>query len=82
MNHQYRIGDMNITQDHVYITDADGPMSITNAAEQVVWDMHQSGALRGRRLFYKDTNGDIDELLHDGQGGFRGFKLGHEGVAL
>lgn len=47
--------------------------SITNDAENVVADLLP--ALRGRRLFYYDTQGQLDELLvKDGK--FAGFAPG------
>lgn len=50
--------------------------SITNDAEAVVAELHRSGVLAGRRLYYFDTMGQLDELVHDGQGGFKGFAPG------
>jgi hypothetical protein len=47
--------------------------SVTNDAEAVVMDLHSRGVLRGRRLLYYDSDGQLDELKHDGQGNFTGF---------
>lgn len=51
-------------------------MSVTNDAEAVVRDLHERGALRGRRLFYYDSEGRLDELVHDGRGVFVNFAPG------
>lgn len=50
--------------------------TITNAAELVILELAASGLLwNGRKLFYLDSSGDRDELLHfDGQ--FVGFRPG------
>lgn len=49
-------------------------MSITNDAEAVVHELHKQG-LGKRKLFYYDSEGKLDELLHDGKGNFIGFGL-------
>lgn len=51
-------------------------MSVTNDAEAVVCDLHEKGILRGRRLFYYDSEGRLDELVHDGHGRFLSFAPG------
>lgn len=54
-----------------------GFASVTNAAETVVAELHADGQLpKGRTLYYFDSEGDMDELLHDGAGQFLGFKPG------
>lgn len=50
-------------------------MSITNGAEEVVRNLSENGVLGDRRLFYIDTMGDTDELLHE-NGVFKGFQFG------
>lgn len=60
-----------VNHDKVFIVDQDVGMSVTNDAENVVafvYDRHP-----GRRIIYRDTNGDWDELLHQ-DGKFCGFK--------
>jgi len=54
----------------------DGNMSVTNDAERVIGALHRSlpGGLKERIVIYKDTMGMWDELCHDGQGNFTGFK--------
>lgn len=41
-------------------------MTVTNAAERVVFELASSMGIRGRRIIYRDTRGIWDELLHDG----------------
>lgn len=63
-------------QSPLVIRDLDGPVSVTNDAEAVVEDLVAQGHLpEGRRLFYYDTDGCYDELLHAG-GRFTGFRPG------
>jgi len=53
----------------------DAHFTVTNDAETVVMELHRVGQLPpGRRLFYYDSEGDLDELEHDGYGIFTGFK--------
>ena len=50
--------------------------TITNDAETVVAMLQKRGYLEpGRRIFYYDSDGQLDEILHD-DGVFRGFKAG------
>lgn len=44
-----------------------GTMTITNAAEVVIGELAAADLLAGRRVFYRDTEGSWDELVHDGQ---------------
>lgn len=53
--------------------------TITNAAEQVVATCHMAG-LGKRRLFYFDSDNDLTELLHDGNGKFVNFKNAHPSI--
>lgn len=48
-------------------------LTITNDAENVVADLKDT--LCGRHLLYLDTDGELTELLHDGEGNFTGFKV-------
>lgn len=52
--------------------------SITNAAEIVVEQIYGMGILGYKRLFYIDTMGGVDELLHNDRGVFMGFKYGFQ----
>ena len=70
----YRVREQN--DDYVVLEDL-GPwdtyQTITNAAEWVVRQV--DNLLRGRRLYYIDSDGNIDQLLvHDGR--FAGFISG------
>ena len=63
------------TDDYIYIKDTtDGKpcMSVTNDAAWVVSRINTSG----KKLFYMDTCGNIDELYHE-NGVFKGFRPGH-----
>ncbi|MBE3109350.1 MAG: hypothetical protein IMZ46_02380 [Acidobacteria bacterium] len=70
--------------DRVVIRDV-GPwdryLSVTNDAENVVRELAGNALLRpGRRLFYYDSDGQLDEILFkDGQ--FVGFAPGPGGAA-
>lgn len=50
-------------------------MTVTNNAESVVAELHRSGQLGDRRLFYYDSDGRRDELTHTA-GVFTGFAPG------
>lgn len=53
-----------------------GCMSVTNAAEEVIQDLIANGLLSpGKRVYYTDTDGNIDELCHNGVA-FTGFAPG------
>lgn len=53
-----------------------GCMSVTNAAEEVIRDLIRKGLLSsGKRVYYTDTEGRIDELCHNGMA-FTGFAPG------
>jgi len=52
-------------------------MTVTNDAENVVKHLYDNKMIGIKRLFYIDTNGEIDELVHH-NGDFRGFKPGQE----
>jgi hypothetical protein len=57
----------------VLVVDRDGPVSVTNDAENVVGYV-LCGHPNKPRILYKDTDGEWDELLHDGEK-FTGFAL-------
>lgn len=64
-----------VTAAHVIIRDENrrGYQSVTNAAEDVVREL--AALYPGRRIFYYDTMGRLDELVHEG-GTFVGFAPG------
>lgn len=53
-----------------------GTMTITNAAEVVIAELAAAGLLAGRRVFYQDTLGRWDELVHDGEAFLRFNSIG------
>jgi hypothetical protein len=57
----------------VRITDLDGSVSVTNDAEAVV--RFVNARYPGHRIFYRDTMGNWDELVH-ANGIFTGFAPG------
>ena len=66
------------TPEVLVIRDLNNPAcrSITNAAEDVVKYLYQAGDLKGnRRLWYYDTDGNKDEIIHDGEGKFIDFSF-------
>ena len=50
--------------------------TVTNDAEAVVADLHESGLLGTKQLYYHDSDGTLDELRHDGAGKFLGYASG------
>jgi hypothetical protein len=69
------------TAEYIYIKDIGDGRTITNDAEFVLEELRAEHALGDRRVFYTDTEGQTDELVHEG-GRFLSFKFGHEGVDL
>lgn len=69
----YRI--ISVTSEIVTIEDL-GPwdqyMTVTNGAEFVISEL--TPLLGTRRLLYVDSEGNMDELLHNGEGKFEGFR--------
>jgi hypothetical protein len=60
-----------VTDDIVWIRDTCRGASVTNDAERVCDEL---AILYGnRRIFYRDTMGNWDELVHDEHGKFLGF---------
>jgi hypothetical protein len=59
----------------------DKHLTVTNAAESVIETLAKDHVLGDYRVFYRDSEGQIDELLHT-SGKFIGFKAGHEGINL
>ncbi len=76
MSAAYRIEEQ--TDDQLIIRDIghDNCMTVTNDAETVVRGLHRNGMLGSRKLFYYDSEGELDEILHDGNGLFQGFAPG------
>jgi len=56
--------------------------SVTNDAEYVIGRLYLEYAIDDKtRIFYEDSYGEIDEILHDGNK-LSEFKAGHKGVVL
>lgn len=55
-------------------------LTVTNAADEVVRQLHDRGVLGDKRLFYIDSMGALDEIKHAGRL-FLGFAAGPEGRA-
>jgi hypothetical protein len=56
--------------------------SVTNDAEYIIGQLYLDFEITDdTRIFYEDSEGEIDELLHKGET-FKGFQHGHEGVDL
>lgn len=54
----------------------DAAVSVTNDAEAVVANLQEDGWLDGHlKLYYYDTNDQLDELLHNNQGKFLRFRV-------
>lgn len=66
-----------ITDKHMLIEDL-GPWdeypTVTNAVEVVVEELR--GQLNGRKLFYVDSEGVVDEIVYDRDGKFSHFAPG------
>jgi len=70
---------IDIEDDYIYIKDRCGPnKSVTNDAEWVLAELHKRFDIAGKRIFYMDTEGIIDELVHE-NGIFKAFRPGHMG---
>jgi predicted double-glycine peptidase len=71
---------IHVNDDAVYLADEnDGAMSITNDAEAVT--MWTNNLYPDRRIYYRDTEGNWDELVHK-NGVFVGFNLLSRPAAL
>ena len=65
------------TPEFVYILDTtQSEKSVTNDAKAVVEYLYEHHNLGNRRLFYRDTIGNNDEMLHE-NGTFKGFAVGN-----
>ena len=73
-----------LEQEREYIlvrdTGHDSGRSVTNDAEYIIGQLYDEYSISDEtRIFYEDSEGRIDELLHSGRK-LTGFKAGHEGV--
>jgi hypothetical protein len=66
------------TPAHVVISDIgphDRHATVTNDAEQVIFELWSNSHLDfGRRVYYYDSLNRLDELEHDDEGHFTGFR--------
>jgi hypothetical protein len=69
--------------DFIFIKDVEhkNHITITNDAQFVLTQLAVKYDIGGRRVFYMDSCGEIDEIEHRGIK-FTGFKPGHKGVEL
>lgn len=64
-----------VRDDYVFIVDNDVGVSVTNDAEAVVEEINDQ--YPDRRIFYRDTDGDVAELRHI-VGVFGGYGMDRE----
>jgi hypothetical protein len=68
------------TNEYIYIIDTGiDAKSVTNDANSVVAFLTENHRLEQRRLFYRDSMGQIDEIVHE-NGQFIRFVPGHKGI--
>jgi len=68
------------TPTYMYIVDTGTAVkSVTNDVKNVLTYLSEHYNLGCRRLIYRDSTGQDDEILHD-KGVFKGFKPGHVGI--
>jgi hypothetical protein len=73
---------VDIEDDYIYIKDRGGDTrSVTNDAEWVIEELMRRFDISKRRVFYMDTMGNIDELVHEA-GVFKTFRAGHMGCNI
>jgi hypothetical protein len=70
-------------EEYIFISDiGQNCRNVTNDAENVVKRLYLEYEITDKtRIFYEDSYGRVDEILHSGET-FKGFKAGHEGVDL
>jgi hypothetical protein len=71
------------TPEYIYIKDVGHTTSrsVTNDAEWVLVQLEDKYNLGNRLVFYMDSDGQIDEIIHTGAH-FISFQFGHEGFEL
>ncbi len=69
---KFNIDRIDVGRKIVWIVDLDGPISVTNDAEAVCRELN--AAHPAHRIFYRDTEGFWDELVHQ-DGRFIDFRL-------
>jgi len=73
---------LQITDEYIYIVDdcAKDSKSLTHDVENVLSYLTDMYKLGNKRLFYRDTDGQIDEIVHE-NGKFIDFAPGFKGIA-
>lgn len=64
-----------ITDTLVLLKDLDQGATITNYPSETLNHLSQNRSIKGKRIFYRDTVGRYDEIVHD-RGVFRCFRPG------
>jgi len=73
---------VNETPEYIFIVDTvRDKRCVTHDAKAIVLYLSEHHDLKNRRLFYRDTLGNIDEILHEAHS-FKGFAPGHQGITL
>ena len=69
------------TENYIYIVDkgTENEMSVTNAVKSVLEQISALGKLGSRRLIYRDSLGNDDEIIHE-NGRFIRFAPGYKGI--
>ena len=66
-----------VQHDFIYICDiSKTEVNVTSDPQEVVWHLYRYHKLENRRLFYRDTLGNISEIQHE-NGLFKNFSEGH-----
>ena len=77
MRCKFEVLNVNVEHNAILIQDLNGPVSVTNDAEEVVKHFYNNGMLsKDTMLLYIDSQGQCDELSHDGKGHFTGYSPG------
>lgn len=68
------------TEEYIYILDISKDFdTITNTTQAVLSFLSKNCQLGDRRLIYRDSLGNIDEIVHE-KGEFKRFTPGHSGI--
>jgi hypothetical protein len=57
------------------ITDIGDGQSVLNNITDVVKELYENNLLKGRRLFFYDHTGRLDEIMYDEKGKYRGIRI-------
>jgi hypothetical protein len=71
------------TDDFVYIIDIGHTYTrtVANDPEYVIHELYEQYTLGDRRVVYKDSEGEIHELVHH-NGKFLEYRQGHDGITI